>query len=63
MNELDCVRLKRAFEDLPAGIEGTIVYKYNDDDFEVEFFDVANETLGVYTVSSAYLELAVPYVR
>lgn len=47
MNELDCVRLKRAFEDLAAGTEGTIVHKYDDDDFEVEFFDESNETIGV----------------
>lgn len=63
MNELDCVRLARPFEDLDAGTEGAIVHKYNDEDFEVEFFDTSGETIGVYTISSVYLEVTVPYTR
>lgn len=63
MNELDCVRLTQAYEDLDAGTEGTIVHKYNDDDFEVEFFDSKNETIGVYTISKAFLELTAPYTH
>lgn len=62
MNELDCVRLTRAYEDLAVGTEGTIVHKYNDDDFEVEFFDASNETIGVYTISKDCLEVTVPYM-
>ncbi len=61
MNELDCVRLTQSFEDLAAGAEGTIVLKYNENDFEVEFFDASKETIGVYTISKGYLELTVPY--
>ena len=60
MNELDCVCLTRPFEDLAVGTEGTIVYKYNDEDFEVEFFDESSETIGVYTIGSSYLEVTVP---
>lgn len=59
MNELDSVRLTRPFEDLRVGTEGAIVHKYNDDAFEVEFFDASKETIGVYTVTSDYLELSV----
>lgn len=62
MNELDCVRLTQNFEDLIAGAEGTIVHKYNENDFEVEFFDVSKETIGVYTISKDYLYQTVPYV-
>ncbi|WP_417118839.1 DUF4926 domain-containing protein [Olsenella phocaeensis] len=63
MNELDCVRLTRDFEDLKAGVEGAIVYKYNDDDFEVEFFDADHETIGVYTISRDYLEVTWTFNR
>lgn len=62
MNELDCVRLTKAFEDLVPGTEGTIVHKYNDNDFEVEFFDTSKETIGVYTIGKGCLELTVPFV-
>ncbi len=40
MHELDVVRLTEDFNGLPAGTEGTIVLKYNEEYFEVEFFDV-----------------------
>lgn len=63
MNELDCVRLAQPFEDLDVGTEGTIVHKYNEKDFEVEFFDTSGETIGVYTISIEYLELTIPYAR
>ena len=63
MNEFDCVRLTRPFEDLTVGVKGTIVHKYNDNDFEVEFFDESGDTIGVYTISSDYLEVTIPYVR
>lgn len=54
--------MTRDFEDLATGTEGTIVLKYNDVDFEVEFFDASKETIGVYTISKDYLELTVPFV-
>lgn len=63
MSELDCVRLTRDFEGLAAGAEGTIVHKYNENDFEVEFFDASKETIGVHTIGKDYLELTVPYAR
>ena len=39
MKELDVVRLKEDFKELPAGTEGTIVLEYDGSCFEVEFFD------------------------
>ena len=42
---------------MKAVIKGTIVLKYNDVDFEVEFFDKNNDSLGVYTISRDYLEV------
>lgn len=45
------------FKDLKAGIKGTIVLKYNDFDFEVEFFDKNHNSLGVFTISKDYLEV------
>ncbi len=56
LNELDCVRLIQNFEDLKCGTEGTIVWKYNETNFEVEFFDGDGDTIGVYTIGEEYLE-------
>ena len=39
MKELDVVRLKSKFCDLPTGTTGTIVLEYDGKCFEVEFFD------------------------
>lgn len=39
MKELDVVKLKKDFEDLEIGTEGTIVYEHGEGCFEVEFFD------------------------
>ena len=39
MEELECVRLIKPFEDLKVGTIDTIVLKYTENDFEVEFFD------------------------
>lgn len=57
MNEFDCVKLIKPFEELEVGTKGCIVHKYNEDDFEVEFFDSDDETIGVYTISKDYLEV------
>jgi hypothetical protein len=51
MNEFDVVELVKEFENLPIGTEGTIVHKYNDVDFEVEFFDKNGDSIDVYTIS------------
>lgn len=57
MNELDCVKLIKPFKNLKIGTEGCIVLKYDDDNFEVEFFDDNNETIDVCTISKDYLEV------
>lgn len=57
MKELDVVRLIKEFEGMPIGTEGTIVYKYNDRAFEVEFFDDKGETIDVFTTTNDALEL------
>ncbi len=57
MEELECVRLIKPFEDLKVGTTGTIVLKYTENDFEVEFFDENHETIDVYTITGDYLEV------
>ncbi len=37
MEELQCVKLIKEFKGLPIGTKGTIVLKYTENDFEVEF--------------------------
>ena len=61
MKELDVVKLKKDFEDLEIGTEGTIVYEHGEGCFEVEFFDDKNETIGVFTITEDYLELLVEF--
>lgn len=56
MNELDEVRLVKDFGKLKANSRGVIVMKYEDDNFEVEFFDEEGLKLGTYAVSASYLE-------
>lgn len=57
MNELDNVILIKDFKDLKIGTKGAIVLKYNEKDFEVEFFDNELNTIGVYTINISYLKL------
>ncbi|MCQ2439019.1 MAG: DUF4926 domain-containing protein [Oscillospiraceae bacterium] len=49
MEELDVVKLTCSYKGLQAGTLGTIVLKYDESHFEVEFFDNDDETIGVYT--------------
>ena len=56
MNEFDEVRLTKDFGKLKANTRGVIVMKYENDNFEVEFYDEAGQKIGAYAVSSAYLE-------
>ena len=56
MEELQCVRLIKEYKGLPIGTKGTIVLKYTERDFEVEFFDCNDNTIGVFTVESDYIE-------
>lgn len=57
MELFDCVKLIKPFEDLKVGTKGAIVEKYNDDNFEVEFFDENGDTIDVFTISKEYLEV------
>ncbi len=56
MEELDNVILIKDYKDLKKGTLGAIVLKYNDKTFEVEFFDKDLNTIGVYTITSEYIE-------
>ena len=58
MKELDVVRLVQEFHGIPEGTEGTIVHKYDDSMYEVEFFSKAGETLDVITTPNSVIELA-----
>ena len=57
MEELQCVKLIKEYKNLPVGTKGTIVLKYTENDFEVEFFDVEGNTIGVFTIKGEYIEL------
>lgn len=57
MNELDCLKLIKPFKELKVGTKGCIVLKYTENNFEVEFFDENDETIGVYTISREYLDV------
>ena len=61
MEELDCVKLIKPFKDLEIGTEGTILIKYNEEDYEVEFVDDEKDTIGVYTISKDYLKVTWKY--
>ena len=56
MEELQCVRLIKEFNGMAIGTKGTIVLKYTDNDFEVEFFDSNGDTIGVFTIEGDYIE-------
>lgn len=61
MKELDVVRLVQEFQGFPVGTEGTIVHKYDDSMFEVEFFSKDGDTLDVVTTPKDVIELAKSY--
>ena len=61
MKELDVVRLKSVFSDLPTGTPGTIVLEYDGKCFEVEFFDENGDTIDVVTTPVEFLELVQSY--
>ena len=61
MKELDVVRLKSVFSDLPNGTTGTIVLEYDGKCFEVEFFDENGDTIDVVTTPVEFLELVQSY--
>lgn len=57
MKELDVVRLVQEFNGFSVGTEGTIVHKYDDSMYEIEFFDKSGNTLEVVTTPKHVLEL------
>ena len=61
MKELDVVRLIQEFQGLPVGTEGTIVHKYDDAMYEVEFFSEAGDTLDVIATPKSVIELSISY--
>ena len=61
MKELDVVRLKKEFENMPEGTVGTIVLEYDGKAFEVEFFDADGDTIDVVTTPAELLELVRAY--
>ena len=61
MKELDVVRLVQELQGIPVGTEGTIVHKYDDSMFEVEFFSKDGDTLDVVTTPKDVIELAKSY--
>ena len=61
MNELDIVKLTCNFNGIQSGTVGTIVLKYDDENYEVEFFDKNGDTIDVLTISKDFLELVSRY--
>jgi len=57
MDELDSVVLVKDFKDLKKGAVGCIVHKYDEHNFEVEFFDKNGNTIDVYTISDEFIIL------
>lgn len=57
MKELDAVKLKKEFNGLKAGTEGTML-EYDGSYFEVEFFDMNGDTMDVFTTPADVLVLA-----
>lgn len=57
MKELDMVVLIQEFNGLSAGTTGTIVHKYDNSMYEVEFFDESGNTIDVVTTPIEVLEL------
>ena len=61
MKELDVVRLVQELQSIPVGTEGTIVHKYDDSMYEVEFFNKDGDTLDVVTTPKSAIELIKSY--
>ena len=61
MKELDVVRLVQELQGIPVGTEGTIVHKYDDSMYEVEFFNKDGDTLDVITTPKIAIELIKSY--
>lgn len=61
MKELDVVRLIQEFNGLSIGTEGTIVHKYDETMYEIEFFSKDGNTLDVVTTPISVIELVKTY--
>ena len=59
MKELDVVKLIKEFNGLPVGTKGAIVLEYDGTYYEVEFFDLNGDTIGVFTTPCNALELVI----
>ena len=57
MKKSDVLKLTEDYKGLLAGTLGTIVLKYDDALFEVEFFDIGENTIDVLTTPVDMLEL------
>ena len=57
MKELDVVKLLENLNGIQAGTIGTIVLKYDEKNYEVEFFDADGDTIDVLTIHADLLEL------
>ena len=63
MNELDSVKLNKDFQNISKGTEGAIVHKYDENNFEVEFFNKEGDTIDVVTINKEYLDLIEKYTE
>ena len=61
MKELDVVRLVQELQSIPVDTEGTIVHKYDDSMYEVEFFSKDGDTLDVVTTPTSAIQLIKSY--
>ena len=61
MKELEVIKIKQDYENIPSGTAGTIVCEYDGKAFEVEFFDANGDTLDVITTPAELLELVEEY--
>ena len=57
LEPFDCVILIKKYRNLEKGTHGTIIEKYNNDNFLVEFFDGNGDTIDVYDVTADYLKV------
>ena len=57
MKELHVVKLLENFNAIQAGTIGIIVLKYDEKNYEVEFFDTDGDTIDVLTFHADLLEL------
>lgn len=57
MKPYDVVKLIKPFKGMEIGTKGTILEKYSDGYFEVEFFDEDDNLIDVCPLTGDYLEV------